>query len=230
MGRPREFDIDKAVDTAMDMFWRNGYDRTSLSDLTGALKITPPSFYFAFGSKEALFKQALDRYQSGQMGFVEDALRRPTARETVETFLYRKVDAHTDPSHPPGCLVVNCSLPCSAEEDPIRQELAVVREFVRGQFQKRFKQAQADGDLASNVDISELARYVMVVSWGLAAEAQAGASRKALYHSVAMAMRSWPEDGEQRPRGEPSSLKRARRPQGAGRSKRMAPKRRSAES
>lgn len=213
----------------MDMFWRNGYDRTSLSDLTGALKIAPPSFYFAFGSKEALFKRVLDRYQSGQMGFVEDAFRMPTAKETVETFLYRKVDAHTDPSHPPGCLVVNCSLPCSADGDPIREELAVMREFVRRQFLKRFRHAQVDGDLAPDVDVGELSRFVMVVSWGLAAEAQAGASRKALYQSVAMAMRSWPQAGEQLKRA-PLSPKKARRPLSAIQSKRLAPKRRSAES
>jgi hypothetical protein len=63
MGRPREFDIEKALDTAGELFWRKGYEGTSLSDLTGAIGITPPSFYFAFKSKEALFKQVVDRYQ-----------------------------------------------------------------------------------------------------------------------------------------------------------------------
>ena len=75
MGRPREFDIDKALDTAGELFWRNGYERTSLSDLTEAIGITPPSFYFAFGNKEKLFKQVVDRYQSGHLGFFGEALR-----------------------------------------------------------------------------------------------------------------------------------------------------------
>ena len=57
MGRPREFDIEKALDTAGELFWRKGYEGTSLSDLTGAIGITPPSFYFAFKSKAALFRQ-----------------------------------------------------------------------------------------------------------------------------------------------------------------------------
>jgi AcrR family transcriptional regulator len=79
MGRPREFDIDEAIDIALDLFWRNGYEKTSLSDLTGALKISPPSFYFAFGSKEQLFKKALDRYASVQIRHFEEALRQPTS-------------------------------------------------------------------------------------------------------------------------------------------------------
>ena len=70
MGRPREFDIETALDTAGELFWRKGYEGTSLSDLTGAIGITPPSFYFAFKSKEALFKQVVDRYQSRSSRFL----------------------------------------------------------------------------------------------------------------------------------------------------------------
>ena len=88
MGRPREFDVDKAVDTALDLFWRHGYDKTSLEDLTSAIKITPPSFYFAFGSKEQLFKKSLERYMSNQFGYFEEALSQPTSLG-VATFLLK---------------------------------------------------------------------------------------------------------------------------------------------
>jgi AcrR family transcriptional regulator len=78
MGRPREFAIEKALDTAGELFWRKGYVGTSLSDLTGAIGITPPSFYSAFGSKEKLFKKVVDRYQSSHLGFFAEALNQET--------------------------------------------------------------------------------------------------------------------------------------------------------
>ena len=62
VGRPREFDVDKAIDRAMMLFWRKGYKGTSLTDLTAALGITRPSLYAAFGSKEGLFRQSARRY------------------------------------------------------------------------------------------------------------------------------------------------------------------------
>jgi AcrR family transcriptional regulator len=84
MGRPREFDIEKALDTAGELFWRKGYEGTSLSDLTGAIGITPPSFYFAFKSKEALFKQLVDRYQFGHLGFLAEAFNQTTPLAVAE--------------------------------------------------------------------------------------------------------------------------------------------------
>ena len=71
MGRPREFDIDKAIKTATELFWRKGYEGTSLSDLTGAMHITAPSFYFAFGNKEKLFRKVIEQYYESQMELFE---------------------------------------------------------------------------------------------------------------------------------------------------------------
>jgi AcrR family transcriptional regulator len=65
MGRPRSFHIDRALDRALVVFWRKGYEGASLSDLTKALGVNRPSLYAAFGDKEALFRKALDRYLKG---------------------------------------------------------------------------------------------------------------------------------------------------------------------
>ena len=80
MGRPRSFDIDRALDRALQVFWRKGYEGTSLSDLTKAVGVNRPSLYAAFGDKKALFRKALDRYLTGPAAYTQEALKEPTAR------------------------------------------------------------------------------------------------------------------------------------------------------
>lgn len=194
MGRPREFDIEKALDTAEELFWRKGYEGTSLSDLTGAIGITPPSFYFAFKSKEALFKQVVDRYEHGQqLDFFAEALNQATPLAVAERLLYGFADSYTSKLHPPGCLVLNNSLPCSDKtEESFRHELAELRKSSRIELRKRFKRFKSSGALPANTDPDALARYVFTIAWGMAVEAQSGASRDDLYRTVKLALKSWP--------------------------------------
>ncbi len=102
MGRPREFDVDKALDLALQVFWRKGYEGASMADLTEAMGITKPSLYAAFGNKEELFRKALDRYVDGPGGYVQVALAKPTVRAVVEHLLYEAADAVTDPEPSAG--------------------------------------------------------------------------------------------------------------------------------
>ena len=74
MGRPRAFDVDKALDRALEVFWRKGYEGTSLPDLTEAMGINRPSLYAAFGNKESLFRKVLQRYTDEHMAFIGAAL------------------------------------------------------------------------------------------------------------------------------------------------------------
>src|SRR5438067_5604399 len=114
VGRPRSFDIDKALDRALQVFWHKGYEGTTLSDLTQAMGINRPSLYAAFGNKEALFRKALDRYGEGPAAYVRAALEEPTARAVAERLLLGTVEGLTDPGHPTGCLMVQGALSCSA--------------------------------------------------------------------------------------------------------------------
>ena len=107
--------MEEAVAAATRLFWR-GYDRTSLTDLTSALGIAPASFYFAFGSKEALFRQVVDRYLSAREDAFEAAFRSATPRDAVAALLRGYVDVVTDPGHAPGCLVVNSSPSAESSE------------------------------------------------------------------------------------------------------------------
>src|SRR6187431_1625810 len=92
LGRPREFDVDEALDRAMGVFWRKGYEGASLPELTAAMGINRPSLYAAFGNKESLFKKALGRYVEGPASHVRAALAAPTARKVAEGVLYGSVD------------------------------------------------------------------------------------------------------------------------------------------
>src|SRR5918998_3452928 len=105
-GRPREFEPDEALARAMEVFWRQGYEGTSLGKLTAAMGINRPSLYAAFGNKEALFRKALDRYVDERMAFIRAAIEEPTARRAVEALLRGYAASVTNPGTPPGCLTV----------------------------------------------------------------------------------------------------------------------------
>lgn len=192
MGRTRVLDLDQAIATATEMFWRQGYERTSLADLTTAMHVTPPSFYFAFGSKEGLFRRVLDHYLQTRLRWAEEALNEPTALQVAEVLLTRLAKLFTDKLHPPGCLIVNCSLPYANDSDPVRLELRRIRDDRRARLRERFRQAQNAGDLPADTDPADLARFLMVVSGGMAFEAQSGATRKDLRQTVRRALTGWP--------------------------------------
>src|ERR1700734_4165411 len=122
IGRPREFDIDRALERAMDLFWRQGYEGTSLADLTRELGLTRPSLYAAFESKEALFFKALDLYEA-RAGYRQAALTAPTAAAYARALLEGAADLHGDKRNPPGCLGVQGALVCAPQSDSIRKEL-----------------------------------------------------------------------------------------------------------
>ena len=191
-GRPRGFDADRALDRAVHVFWRKGYEGASLSELTRAMGINRPSLYAAFGGKEALFRKALDRYAEGPAGYVRDALAAPTARAVAERLLRGAVALQTDPKTPPGCLVVNGALACGAKADRIRRRLASHRDAVEHDLRRRLERARAEGDLAARARPADLARYVVTVMRGMAVQAAGGATRAELERVVATALHAWP--------------------------------------
>lgn len=191
LGRPREFDTDTALDLALHVFWRKGYEGASMTDLTEAMGITKPSLYAAFGNKEDLFRKALDRYVDGPGGYFRTGLEKATAREAVEHILYESVEAVTDPRNP-GCLAVQGALCCGDAAETIKQELMARRSKSEDDLRLRFARAVADGDLPADADAGDLARYVSAILQGMAVQAAGGAPREQLRKLADMAMRSWP--------------------------------------
>ena len=192
LGRPRSFDNDRALDRALQVFWRKGYEGATLSDLTKAVGVNRPSLYAAFGDKEALFRKALDRYLNGPAAYTQEALKEPTARAVVERLLRGAADLNTAPRNPGGCLTVQGALACGEAGDSIRQELVACRAAGEATLRRRFQRAKSEGDLPATVDPADLARYVATIVFGMAVQAAGGATRDKLQNVVEMALRTLP--------------------------------------
>jgi AcrR family transcriptional regulator len=192
VGRPREFDLVEALDIAMSLFWRRGYEATSISDLTEALGVTRPSLYAAFGNKEQLFRRVLDRYDEGTAGFLAGSLKAATARQVAEGLLRGAAEFHANSANPPGCLMVHGALVGSNESGPVREEIRGRRARLQHQIQDRLERAVAEGDLADGSDPAALAHFVVAVMRGMAVEAASGANGKSLHRIVDIAMSAWP--------------------------------------
>jgi len=192
-GRPREFDTEKALDAALLLFWRHGYEGTSLASLTDAMGINTPSLYAAFGNKEMLFRKALDRYLQKPASYLPNALKASTARGAAENLLNGAIDMVMHRGHPDGCLLVHGALAAGPTGEPIRKELSRRRAGAEALVRQRFERAIAAGDLPKSVDTANLARYIVTVIWGMSVQATGGATRDQLKELAEMAMRSWPE-------------------------------------
>ncbi|MGE8130228.1 TetR/AcrR family transcriptional regulator [Methylobacterium sp. NPDC080182] len=194
MGRPRSFDTDKALDEAMEVFWRHGYDGASLAMLTKAMGIKPPSLYAAFGSKEGLLKAALDRYAQRRSEHMRFVLAGETARDVAERFLSSIAESHTDPANPPGCLLVQGGLACGAGSENIPFELASRRAQGEMELRERFIRARQDGDLPADSDPVALARFLSTVASGMGVLASSGADREALREVARVSLRAFAKE------------------------------------
>jgi AcrR family transcriptional regulator len=154
--------------------------------------INRPSLYAAFGNKEQLFRKALDRYQTGPMSFVAEALRKPTARAVAEAIFSGFIRMQRDQDKARGCLIVSGALTAGEEAETVRRDLAQLRQAIVKMLRERFKRAVKDGDLPAETDCATLARYTATVLGGLAVQAASGATDKELRLVSVLAMQAWP--------------------------------------
>ena len=191
-GRPREFDIEQALDRAVQLFWRNGYEGTSIADLTEALGITRASLYAAFGSKEALFRRVMDRYESRAGTYRQAAQRAASLEEAVRLLLKGPVELHGDRRNPQGCLGVQGALAVGPEAQAIRGDLSARRRGGETGILQRLQRAQDEGELPADANPADLARYISALIYGMAVLSADGASRKELDAVAEIALRAWP--------------------------------------
>jgi AcrR family transcriptional regulator len=190
-GRPRTFDEDEALERAVQVFWRQGYEGTSITDLTTAMGVNKPSLYAVYGGKADLFRRVVAHYAEHDMAYAQAALAEPSALRVVHRFLNDNAAALTRAGKPPGCLSIQGGLSCSTENQDVAQFLAASRLAGEKAFAGRFRRAIQDGDLPEEADPDALARFLMVISEGQAVHAAAGVSRAALQQTATIAERAF---------------------------------------
>jgi AcrR family transcriptional regulator len=198
--------MSKALDAAMEVFWRKGYEGASMVDLTTAMGINSPSLYAAFGSKKGLFEAVLDHYDQDRAGFLSDVLAQPTARRAAERYLCGLVDQETDPDGPRGCLLVQGGLTCGDDAADIPARLAAHRHATELTLRERFVCAKSEGDLPKGSDPAGLARYLMTVANGMSVQASSGATAKELRQIAEMALLALPDS--EKPAGDKKAAPR----------------------
>jgi AcrR family transcriptional regulator len=216
-GRTREFDADKALDCAVDVFWRQGYDGTSISDLTAAMGINPPSLYAAFGNKRELFNKVMDRYMESRLAAREVILSMDSATEATREFLRSFAMDGTMPSRPKGCLMVQGALTCSDANRDVATQLAGMRHDDQEGLQRIYKRAVASGEFPPHCDPAALAAYVASVAQGISVQAGGGASRNELLKVAELALAALPTQAGSSKVAKPGVTKRPRSPRSRAR-------------
>ena len=188
-GRPREFDRDAALAQARDTFWARGYEGVSMADLVDTLGIASARIYAAFGSKEALFREAVELYDAGEGGFATRALaEEPTAAAAINRILREAIELYTRKGRPHGCMVVSAATNCSQENETVREWLAGLRRRRTVSLVRRLKKAVTDGELPARIDADALGEYFATVLHGLSVQARDGVPKDRLIATIPAAM------------------------------------------
>ena len=193
-GRPRGFDVDVALDRAIVVFWREGYDGASLAELTAAMSITATSLYAAFGSKRELFERAFTRYLAIDMAYAARALDEKRLADVFRAYLLDAVDSMTRDDRPHGCM----SVQIGGSRTSLSPSGTEVRDFVartRDEGLVRLAARIAEGRDVEGFDLKgmtpeSIAEYIASVSNGIAVRAADGVDRAELRVVAEIALRS----------------------------------------
>ncbi|MBM7845340.1 TetR/AcrR family transcriptional regulator [Herpetosiphon giganteus] len=192
-GRPRTFDRQAALEAAMELFWRHGYEGTSIADLTTAMGFTPPTLYAAFGSKEDLYREVIQFFLlRSERRRMEAALEQSSAYAMLRSYLYAAAENFTDPHTPAGCMVATAALQCATENQPIAQEVARIRQQMLLAFVERLNEAKTSGELPTTIDALALANFYTAIVQGMSVQAIDGANTNDLIAVVDLALSAWP--------------------------------------
>jgi AcrR family transcriptional regulator len=196
IGRPREFDRSAALEAAMVLFWRKGFAATSMNDLCDAMDVRSPSLYAAFGSKEALYLEAIQRYVEIFGPPVWDGLAEgATARAGVQNLLLAATESLPESHVTPGGCMAALAAVCDEWPAGIAQVVRKIRAEMLRMLRSRLEAGVADGELPTTTDIEGLSRFYLSVYQGMAVQARDGAGAPELRGIVAAAMATWPGDG-----------------------------------
>lgn len=187
------FDREVALHQAMLLFWRHGYEATSLNDLTAVLGVAPSSIYTVFGDKKGLFLEAVAHYLSGPVTSETIIEQAATARDAAWGLMQAAAIGFTGAETPPGCLLASAAISCSPAASEVQEELAAIRRGIEARLREKIARSLEAEAIARDIDADALAAHTMAVIQGMSTLARDGASREKLLRLAATAMRSWPE-------------------------------------
>ena len=191
-GHPRSFDRDAALEQAMVAFWRHGYETTSIAALTAAMGVTAPSLYTAFGDKQRLFLEAVQRYAGDPQAMADRIASAATAYDAARDLLTGAAIAYTGDATPKGCLLASATASGSAESATVQRAVAAIRTAIARHLADRIDRDIASGTLPQGTDSGALSGLVMAVIQGLSVLARDGAPRAALLSISTAALDAWP--------------------------------------
>lgn len=187
-GRPRGFDKEQALEIALQLFWRHGYDGVSISKLCFEMGINVPSLYSAFGNKESLYYQSVELYSKRNGVFYHHAFALPKAIDVARAILLAEVALVTGYDTPDGCLMVQGALVTSPENEKLVKFMANLRHTAEGWMAQRFQKAIDEGDLPKTANANILACHIMTVNSGMAVQARSGVTKEQLLELVELAL------------------------------------------
>ncbi len=191
-GRPLGFDRDAALREAMLLFWRHGYEATSVNELTKTMGITPPSLYTAFGDKRQLFLESVQLYTSGAVTSESIIDEASTAREAAVGLLQASAIGFTGESTPAGCLLASSAISCSAAAADVQKALRDIRLKIENRLRRKIAEDRSLRKLKTKIDADALAGHIMAVIQGMSTLARDGATRGKLLSIASAAMLAWP--------------------------------------
>lgn len=187
-GRPRQFDRDEAVATALRLFQERGYEGTSIADLTDAIGISATSLYGVFASKESLFEEAVDLYRKRDGAFAEAALDRPGPAIAVIHDLLMEAAQHYASGSGRGCFIALGVLSCAVEHRAVADRMAARRLAARDRIKSRLDRAKLEGELSASADTQALAAFYAATLQGLSVQARDGATERELRQIADLAL------------------------------------------
>jgi AcrR family transcriptional regulator len=201
-GRPRSFDREQALQRAMELFMARGYDGASLEDLLRVMgRISPPSFYAAFGSKDALFREVVSLYRQTYGECVIQAIDAPAVRDAIEGMMRAGVDLFVSNRMAPGCLLVLGAVHATRTSKDAHDLLSAARAEGCEMIRKRLLRAVDEGELPKGLPIADIAGFYATFMQGLAVRARDDATRASMLAWVDAAMAAWPAlTGKPKPR------------------------------
>ncbi len=182
MARPREFDEEQALARAMEVFWKKGYQNTSLDDLLEAMGIQRGSFYNTFGSKRETYLRAIDRYTEFMFngGPYTQAAQLEPGLGVLATLYANYIDSVTGDTKPRGCFFAHVSKEHRGDDPAIQEAVLAGINRMRGLMKRSVEAAQRDGDLPEEVSAEGMATLFMSVAWGIHVMAEAGVPKEDL--------------------------------------------------